>query len=71
VSKTIEELVKIADRLMLACPRRIGDERPLTAEEDAQLAEIAGPLTEEDFKRLYTVFLVRHMPAEAKAILSQ
>ena len=68
--KTTEELVEIADRLMLACPRFGEDQPPPTPEEETQLAAITEGPSQVDFRNLFVIFMVRHNREGLYEILS-
>jgi hypothetical protein len=65
--RPIEQLVEITDEHMRALPFGCTS---LTPELEQRFADIAGPLSKEDWKRLHAFFVIRHMPEYTKEILS-
>ena len=65
--RKIRDLAKLTDELMLALPAGL---TTLTPALEQRFDEIVGPLSKEDWVRLWAVFVPRHMPDHAKRILA-
>lgn len=66
--RTLEELAEIADKLVLEVPCMGAC---ITPQLEAQLHEIVGNLTKEDWKRLWVVFMIRHFPQRVAKFLGK